>query len=92
MVSLPAGGIKSSGEFLGHAGHQSTKILELFDTSDTRKWGTRQSHPRFVETEADARDVVDVLDFNIREFSSANGKHLIDLIPEFFTMVLSMYR
>ena len=83
MASLPAGGMKSLGEFLGLDGHQPTKLHETFKAVEPRKLCPTLAKPRVLEMRADAPEVVDVPDLNIKYISVTTGKHILDLIPDF---------
>ena len=60
MVSLPAGGMKSLGEYLGQVGHLSTKIIDAFAAMDGQKFGPRLSEPRVTTSRSSADDIVDL--------------------------------
>ena len=83
MVSLPAGGMKSLGEYLGYAGHQSTKIHAAFAAVEDEKFGPRKPEPRVTIRDHDAAEKIGPLDLNIKELSENSGKHLIDVIPDY---------
>ena len=58
MVSLPAAGMKSLGETLGHQGWNSAKVVEAFDTHGTRKFAHRDPEPREKVVEDTAYEII----------------------------------
>ena len=83
MVSLPAAGVKSLGETLGHQGWNSAKVVEAFDTHVTRKFAHRDPEPREKVVEDTATNKIDVLDLDIKPLIATHGKHLIDKITDY---------
>ena len=83
MASLPAAGMISLGESLGHDGYSSAKIIQAFTMVEGDKFGPRLPKPKRHIMSADFTEKVQVFDLNIKKLTFASGKHLIDTVLDY---------
>ena len=73
MASLPAAGMISLSESLGHDGYGSAKIIQAFTMVEGDKLGTRLPKPKRHIMSADSTEKIQVFDLNIKELAQATG-------------------